>query len=122
MSDDPGLRIAQDEQAGVAEAERLVKEAEFGARELRGWSFWISGALALTMTAFQLWTSAVGALPPRLPWYDLPFAALGAYASLYVTLHYEALPQRAGTPEPMDIAVGVVLILLLLPGPRRPRP
>nr|AKQ03049.1 TRAP transporter, 4TM/12TM fusion protein [uncultured bacterium Rifle_16ft_4_minimus_37862] len=147
MSDDPGLRIAQDEQAGIAEAERLVKEAEFGARELGGWSFWLSGALALAMTAFQLWTAAVGALPaakqrsvhltfalllgfmfypavkrarsPRLPWYDLVLAGLGAYASLYVTLHYEALLQRVGTPEPRDIAVGVVLILLVLEGTRR---
>src|SRR3970040_136083 len=61
MSDDLGLRIGRDEQAGIAEAERLVKEAEFGARELGGWSFWLSGALALAMNAFQLLTAAGGA-------------------------------------------------------------
>ncbi|HBH01304.1 MAG TPA: C4-dicarboxylate ABC transporter [Candidatus Rokubacteria bacterium] len=147
MSDDLKLRVGREEQAGIAEAERLVKEAEFGARELAGWSFWLAGALALAMTAFQLWTAAVGALPAakqrsihltfalllgfmfypaakrargrRLPWYDLGLAGLGAYAALYVTLHYEALLQRVGTPEPMDIAVGVVLILLVLEGTRR---
>src|SRR3970040_2471982 len=128
MSDDLGLRIGREKQAGVAEAERLVREAEFGARELAGWSFWLAGGIALAMTAFQLWTAAVGTLPgglqrsihltvamvlcflfypiskrarqATLPWYDLILGGLGAYAALYVTLHHEALIQRVGTPEP----------------------
>jgi len=39
MADALRLKIGDEEQAGIAEAERLVKEAEFGARELAGWSF-----------------------------------------------------------------------------------
>src|SRR3990172_12631234 len=93
------IELGDEERRGIEEAERLVKEAEFGARELAGWSFWLAGPLALGMTAFQLWTAAVGALPAakqrsipltfalllgfmfypaakrargrRLPWYDL---------------------------------------------------
>ena len=145
--EEPKVRIGEEERAGVAEAQRLVKEAEFGARELGGWSFWLSGAVALAMTAFQLWTAAVGTLPgvlqrsvhltfaialgfmfypaaktarqPRVPWYDLALGALGAYAALYVTIHHGALIARVGSPAPADIATGAVLIVLVLEGTRR---
>ena len=147
MPDPSQIRLDPEEQAGIKEAERLVKEAEFGARDLAGWSFWLAGAVALSMTAFQLWTAGVGTLPgvlqrsihltfaialcfffyplsrharqTRLPWYDLVLAALGAYAALYVTLHHEALIQRVGTPEPMDTFTGLILVLLVLEGARR---
>jgi len=141
------IGLGDDERRGIAEAERLVKEAEFGARELAGWSFWFSGALALTLTGFQLWTAAFGALPGvlqrsvhlaftlslaflfypmmtsarqrRLPWYDLALAAVGAYVALYVTLNHEALIDRVGAPVAMDTAMGVILLLLVLEATRR---
>jgi TRAP transporter 4TM/12TM fusion protein len=141
------LHIGEDEKAGIAEAERLVQEAEFGARELRGWSFWLSGAVALGMTAFQVWTAAVGTLPGvlqrsvhlafamalgymfypatkaarqrRIPWHDLVLGALGVWAALYVTIHYTALISRVGSPEPADVWAGIVLIVLVLEGTRR---
>ncbi|MGH7335915.1 MAG: TRAP transporter permease [Candidatus Rokuibacteriota bacterium] len=144
---DGQLRIGADEQAGIAEAERLVKEAEFGARELGGWSFGLAGAIALGMTAFQLWTAALGTLPGvlqrsvhlafaiglgfmfypavksarqrRLPGYDLVLAALGAYAALYITIHHAELISRVGDPTRMDIATGIVLIAIVLEGTRR---
>lgn len=147
MADDLKVGLGAAEQAGVAEAERLVKEAEFGAREHAGWSFWLAGGIALTMTAFQLWTAAVGTLPgvlqrsihlafamalcfffypvtrrtrhTHLPWYDLALAALGAYAALYVTIHHEALLRRVGIPMPMDTAMGFLLVLLVLEATRR---
>jgi TRAP transporter 4TM/12TM fusion protein len=146
MTDTP-LRLGAEENAGVAEAERLVKEAEFGARELAGWSFVLAGGVALAMSAFQLWTAAVGTLPgvlqrsihltfamalcflfypasrrsrqPTLPWYDLALAGLGAYAAAYVTIHHEALIQRVGTPETTDVVMGTLLILLVLEAARR---
>ncbi len=144
-----GLRLpaAEDEQAGIAQAQRLVEEAEFGGRTLAGWSFWVSGAVALALTAFQLWTAAVGTLPGvlqrsvhltftialvflfyppvrsvrqrRLPWYDVILAGLGAYAAAYVTIHHEALLQRVGVPAATDVAMGVILIVLVLEGTRR---
>ena len=147
MADASPIRLGPEEQAGVAEAERLVREAEFGARELAGWSFWLAGAIALAMTAFQLWTAAVGTLPgvlqrsihltfamvlcflfypiskrarqATLPWYDLILGGLGAYAALYITLNHEALIRRVGIPEPMDTLMGLVLVLLILEGTRR---
>lgn len=147
MAGEIRLRIGEEEKAGIAEAERLVKEAEFGARELRGRSLILAGGIALAMTAFQVWTAAVGTLPGviqrsvhltfaialvfmfypmakspahrRLRWFDVALAAAGAYAALYVTLHHEQLLMRVGTPEPMDIAVGVALIALVLEGTRR---
>ncbi|HEU5322632.1 MAG TPA: TRAP transporter permease, partial [Methylomirabilota bacterium] len=147
MADELRVRIGEDEKAGIAEAERLVKEAEFGARDLGGWSFRLAGAVALAMTAFQLWTAALGTLPGvlqrsvhlvfalalvfmfypaaktarqrRLPWYDLGLAALGAYAAAYVTIHHEALLARVGTPTPRDVATGAVLIVLVLEATRR---
>jgi len=147
MTDASQIRLGPEEQAGVAEAERLVREAEFGARELAGWSFWLAGGIALAMTAFQLWTAAVGTLPgvlqrsihltfamvlcflfypiskrarqATLPWYDLILGGLGAYAALYITLNHEALIRRVGIPEPMDTLMGLVLVLLILEGTRR---
>ncbi len=147
MADDLKLRLGEEEKAGIAEAERLVKEAEFGARDLTGWSFWLAGAIALAMSAFQLWTAAMGTLPGvlqrsvhltfalalcfcfyplsrrrrqnRLPWYDLVLAVLGTYAALYVTINHEALIQRVGIPEPMDTAMGLLLVLLVLEATRR---
>ncbi len=147
MADASQIRLGPEEQAGVAEAERLVREAEFGARELAGWSFWLAGGIALAMTAFQLWTAAVGTLPgvlqrsihltfamvlcflfypisrrarqATLPWYDLILGGLGAYAALYITLNHEALIRRVGTPEPMDTLMGLVLVLLILEATRR---
>jgi TRAP transporter 4TM/12TM fusion protein len=137
----------QDLAAGLAEAERLVREAEFGARELRGWSFGLAGAVALAMTAFQLWTAAVGTLPgvlqravhlafalalgfffypavrtarqQRVPWYDLVLAALGVWAASYVVVHHSQLIMRVGAPTSTDVAAGIVLILLVLEGTRR---
>jgi TRAP transporter 4TM/12TM fusion protein len=141
------LGLGEEERKGIEEAERLVKEAEFGARELGGWSFWLSGALAIGATAFQLWTAAVGTLPGvlqrsvhltfmlalcflfypmtgsartrSLPWYDLVLAALGAYAAFYVTLNHAALIDRVGSPAPMDVAMGLILLVLVLEATRR---
>ncbi|MBI4609304.1 MAG: TRAP transporter permease [Candidatus Rokubacteria bacterium] len=147
MAEDLKLKLGEEERGGIAEAERLVKEAEFGARELAGWSFWLAGAIALAMSTFQLWTAAVGTLPgvlqrsihlafamalcflfypitrsarqTRLPWHDLVLGALGAYAALYVAIHHEALIQRVGIPTPTDTAVGFLLVLLVLETTRR---
>ena len=147
MTEPTVLKIGEEEKAGIADAERLVQQAEFGARDLAGWSFWLSGALALTMTAFQLWTAATGTLPGvlqrsvhltfaialvflvypvhnaarqrRVPWYDIAQAGIGAYAALYVTIHHTELISRVGVPTPADVATGAVLILLVLEGTRR---
>ena len=147
MADGLRGRTGEEDRAGIAEAERLVKEAEFGARELGGWSFWFAGAVALGMTAFQLWTAALGTLPGvlqravhlafaiglvfmfypavktarqrRLPGYDLGLGAVGAGATLYVVVNHDELIMRVGTPAPMDIAAGIVLIVLVLEGTRR---
>src|SRR3972149_178342 len=43
MADASQIRLGPEEQAGVAEAERLVREAEVGARELGGGGFWRGG-------------------------------------------------------------------------------
>jgi TRAP transporter 4TM/12TM fusion protein len=147
MPEHPGPRLGADDKAAAAEAERLLKEAEFGARELAGWSFWLAGAVALGMTGFQLWTAALGALPgvlqravhlafalalgfmfypavktarhPRPPWHDLALAAVGVGAALYVVVNHDELLMRVGTPTPMDVAAGLVLIVLVLEGTRR---
>jgi TRAP transporter 4TM/12TM fusion protein len=147
VPDDLRFRIGEEERAGVEEARRLVKEAEFGARDLGGWSFWLAGAVALGMTAFQLWTAAVGTLPGvlqrsvhltfaivlvfmfypgrksarhrRPPWYDLLLALVGAYSAAYVALNHMALLERVGIPTETDVLMGTILIVLVLEGTRR---
>lgn len=147
MTREPPVPPDHELATGLAEAERLVREAEFGARELRGWSFWLAGTVALAMTAFQLWTAAVGTLPgvlqravhlafalalgflfypavrtvrqQRLPWYDLGLAALGVWAASYVVVYHSELITRVGAPTSTDVAAGIVLIVLVLEGTRR---
>ena len=55
----------------------------------------------------------------RIRWWDwvLAFASLGVI--VYILMQGEEFGDRAIMPEPMDVFVGVVLIVLLLEGTRR---
>jgi TRAP transporter 4TM/12TM fusion protein len=79
-------------------------------------SIHLAFALAL---GFMFYPVAKGTRHRRLPWYDLALGGLGAASSLYLTVNYEAIIRRVGLPTEMDIAAGIVLIVLVLEGTRR---
>jgi TRAP transporter 4TM/12TM fusion protein len=55
----------------------------------------------------------------RVPVLDWVFAALGAASVLYLIVFYRELALRPGNPTQLDVAVGIVGILLLLEATRR---
>jgi len=55
----------------------------------------------------------------RVPIQDWLFAIAGAFSAAYIYLFYEELSGRSGAPIPIDIAVGVCGMLLLLEATRR---
>ena len=50
---------------------------------------------------------------------DYLFAALGAFAALYLALDYEGIALRAGVPITRDLVIGSILVILLLEATRR---
>ncbi|MGE5162141.1 MAG: TRAP transporter large permease subunit, partial [Betaproteobacteria bacterium] len=55
----------------------------------------------------------------RVPVLDWAFALLGAMSVLYLIIFYRELALRPGNPTDLDVAVGVVGIILLLEATRR---
>ena len=135
------------EEVGAAEAERLVREAEFGARSFGGRLLYATGAVAVAWSGFQLWTAAFGTLPgvqqravhlafglalcfifypvtrrvgrEGLPAYDVVLALLGAWSAFYVYWFHAALVRRVGDPTTLDIITGVLCVLFILEATRR---
>ncbi len=63
--------------------------------------------------------SASRAAPGGLPWYDWLLAGGVAVAVLYVPWTFDDLAFRVGNPNPLDVAMGTLLMLALLEATRR---
>jgi TRAP transporter 4TM/12TM fusion protein len=55
----------------------------------------------------------------RLPWTDVVLAVVAGLAASYYALNYEQIAERGGLPTAMDLAAGMVLIVVLLEAARR---
>jgi TRAP transporter 4TM/12TM fusion protein len=55
----------------------------------------------------------------RIAWYDLVLGALAVATTVYVFVDYLGIIGRAGMPNPGDLVIGVILILLVLESARR---
>jgi TRAP transporter 4TM/12TM fusion protein len=123
----------------------IDRESAF--RRLAGKAALLVSIIAIGFTLFQLYTASVGLLPARLqravhlgfvlvlayllypirhnrggktiPWYDIALALLSTAVIAYLVVNHEALIDRAGAFTPLDIAVGVVGIVLVLEACRR---
>jgi TRAP transporter 4TM/12TM fusion protein len=73
--------------------------------------------LFLGFLAFPAFKSA--SARNAVPWVDWLFAIVGAFAGAYLFLFYNALASRPGQPTPIDIAVSVIGLVLLLEATRR---
>ncbi|MGZ8982026.1 MAG: TRAP transporter permease, partial [Burkholderiaceae bacterium] len=79
-------------------------------------SFHLAIALFLAFLAFPALRSSPR---DRVPVLDWVFAALGAASVLYLIVFYRELSLRPGNPTDLDVAVGIVGLLVLLEATRR---
>ncbi|HEX5640644.1 MAG TPA: TRAP transporter permease [Burkholderiaceae bacterium] len=79
-------------------------------------SFHLAIALFLAFLAFPAFRRSPR---DRVPVTDWLFAALGAASVLYLIVFYRELALRPGNPTGLDVAVGIVGLLLLLEATRR---
>jgi TRAP transporter 4TM/12TM fusion protein len=128
-----------------ATLEKYDPDSQF--RKIAGWVGIAISAIAIAMSLFHYYTAAMGILVAmqqravhlmfamvlafllwpatkklskhKLPWYDVILALLGVGVCLYLLVNYRALIFRAGLPTALDVAVGIVAILLVLEIARR---
>ena len=131
--------------AALAQAEAYVEAEEGAANRLSGTIGYIVTAIAVAMSLYHLWAaydivSALVLRPvhvgfvlvlcyllfpvlprfrDRLRWWDIVCAVLGAACMAYVLWGGEEFGDNATTPSEMDVAVGVLFIVLLLEATRR---
>lgn len=138
----------QQENATVDAQEILKKfDKESNYRTYAGFFAKVVAAIAISFSAFQLYTAIFGVLdamiqrsihlsfglvliyllyPTSKKWshsklnpLDALLAVLGALAPMYIVVNYQKLVLRAGTATPLDIVFGVIGILLVLEAARR---
>ncbi len=121
------------------------KESSY--RRLSGIQSKIVSAVAIIFAIFQLYTAIFGILPAQIQrsihlafifalvyllypaskksdrkkfgLIDVLLAIIGFSVAMYISLNFEALLLRAGDQNAMDIAIGIVAIILVLEGARR---
>jgi TRAP transporter 4TM/12TM fusion protein len=55
----------------------------------------------------------------NIPYFDVFFALLSAFASIYIFLDFNSIGMRAGSPIQSDLIIGAMAILFVLEGARR---
>jgi TRAP transporter 4TM/12TM fusion protein len=139
-------KIVRDETL-VKKAEEMIEKQEFGERRLSGIPYQITFLLAIAFSCFQLYTAFFGVLTSTLqrsihltfaialcflfypfskkskrktiPFFDFILAVVAGASVVYVTLFYEDLVKRIGSPTPLDMAMGIIAIVLVLEASRR---
>lgn len=137
------------EKSEVKLAEDVLKkyDKESDTMEYTGFMAKIVAAIAIAFSIFQLYTAIFGVLDAQLQrgvhlgfglalvfllyptcksWsrhklhpFDLLLAVLGAVAPAYIIYEYQNLVLRAGTVSDMDLAVGIIGIILVIEAARR---
>jgi TRAP transporter 4TM/12TM fusion protein len=139
-------KIVRDE-ALVKKAEEMIEKQEFGERRLSGIPYTITFLIAIAFSGFQLYTAFFGVLTSTLQrsihltfaiilcflfypfskkskrktihFIDFMLAVVAGASVVYVTLFYEDLVKRIGDPTSLDLAMGVLAIVLVLEASRR---
>jgi len=137
--------ISQEVEKRLEEIKEL--EAEGRRRKFSGAAAWVVAAIAVAFALFHLWrayTGPMGALQQRsihltfalvltflvqpflrrmgkqrLPWWDLFLVGLALLVGGYLLWEYQELTFRMGTPNNLDLALGVICVLLVLEAARR---
>ncbi|MBW2557816.1 MAG: TRAP transporter permease [Deltaproteobacteria bacterium] len=93
------------------------------------WSVFLFGVFFSMILLFAVqWVRALFAMvkggqftykQDDIPYFDVFFAILASFISVYIFLEFNSLVIRAGIPLKMDVVVGVFAFLLVLEGARR---
>ena len=93
------------------------------------WSVFLFGVFFSMILLFAVqWARALFAMvkggkfgykQDDIPYFDVFFAILASFISVYIFLEFNSLVIRAGLPLKMDVVVGAFAILLVLEGARR---
>lgn len=125
--------------------QELDRESAY--REHICWRRYITYVISISFVAFQLYATLTGSVTAQvlrsihlafvnllgfilypatkksrrdnLPFYDVVLGCIGAVSWLYVAFNFSSLARRAGAYTPIDIAVGVVGIIVLFEACRR---
>lgn len=131
------------------EMKRMMKELdrEQSYREHKCWRQYITVFISVIFVLFQLYATLSGAItaqvlrathlafvqllafllfPPTknsprntLPWYDIVLGLIGMACWLYIVVNFDSLVRRSGNNTPLDVAVGIIGILVLFESCRR---
>ncbi len=132
----------------IENEEKLVEQLE-GQRNLKEgtWQYWMIAIIAFSWSLYQIYVVVVPtnsvfvrsfhlafalalafAMYPMfrtpktmssIPWYNFPIAISAIIGALYIYLNYDALNARSGAWSPLDVAMGIGSIILLLKAARR---
>jgi len=132
----------------IENEEKLVEQLE-GQRNLKegSWQYWMIAIIAFSWSLYQIYVVVVPtnsvfvrsfhlafalalafAMYPMfrtpktmssIPWYNFPIAISAIIGALYIYLNYDALNARSGAWSPLDVAMGISSIILLLKAARR---
>jgi len=132
----------------IENEEKLVEKLE-GQRNLKEgtWQYWMIAIIAFSWSLYQIYVVVVPtnsvfvrsfhlafalalafAMYPMfrtpktmssIPWYNFPIAISAVIGALYIFINYDALNARSGAWSPLDVAMGIGTIILLLKAARR---
>jgi len=80
-------------------------------------SFHLAFALALAFAMYPMFRTPK--TMSSIPWYNFPIGISAVIGALYIYINYDALNARSGAWSPLDVAMGIMSIILLLKAARR---
>ena len=80
-------------------------------------SFHLAFALALAFAMYPMFRTKK--TMSSIPWYNFPIGISAVIGALYIYINYDALNARSGAWSPLDVAMGIASIILLLKAARR---
>jgi len=80
-------------------------------------SYHLAFALALAFAMYPMFRTRK--TMSSIPWYNFPIAISAIIGALYIYINYDGLNARSGAWSPLDVAMGIMTIFLLLKAARR---
>ena len=71
------------------------------------------------LLAFLLFPASKKMRKDTLPWYDVVLALIGAACWMYIVINFDTLVRRSGINTALDVAIGIVGIIILFESCRR---
>lgn len=71
------------------------------------------------LLAFLLFPASKKMRKDTLPWYDVVLALIGASCWMYIVINFDTLVRRSGINTALDVAIGIVGIIILFESCRR---